>query len=346
MANQPDLSNVVREKRTRRGWSQEDLARESGLSRTGISAIETGRLVPSAAAALALARAMGCRVEDLFSIPSADPEWAWTPSSTPCRYWRAEVSGRVWLYPVEASMLGLIPHDGIQIDGRAAGDGGPSDRSTLVIACCDPAVGLLAAELARAGIRLIVLPRSSRSALELLGKGLVHAAGVHLARNGSTVKEVLGPGYSLVRAAEWEEGVTFSSTTRIGSLRGAARQRLRWVGREPGSGARQCLDEILGDRPPPRRMAHDHRAVAEAVRAGWADAGVCHRLACEEAGLCFLPARKEAHDLCFVDASRDDPRLKALTAALRSPSYRRKLGELPGFDSAETGELHQIAGSA
>jgi molybdate-binding protein/transcriptional regulator with XRE-family HTH domain len=344
MANPPDLRNVVREERTRRGWSQEDLARRSGLSRTGVSAIETGRLVPSAAGALALARAMGCRFEDLFSLPTAVPEWAWTPSRTPCRFWRAEVSGRVWLFPVEeTSPLGLVPHDGVKIADETLTDldpdSGSLDRSTLVIACCDPAVGLLAAELARAGVRLIVLPRSSRSALELLGKGLVHAAGLHLARNETVVKDALGPGYVLVRAAEWEEGVTFSSSTRIVSLREATRRRLRWVGREPGSGARQCLDEILGDRPSPRRTAHNHRAVAEAVRAGWADAGVCHRLASEEAGLSFLEARKEAHDLCFADSTRDDPRLKALLEALRSTSYRKRLGELPGFDSTDTGEI-------
>jgi molybdate-binding protein/DNA-binding XRE family transcriptional regulator len=346
MANQPGLKNVVREERVRRGWSQQDLAHKSGLSRTGISAIETDRLVPSAAAALALARAMECRVEDLFSIPGAEPEWAWAPSRSPCRYWKAEVSGRVRLYPAEASTLGLVPHDGVSPDGRVPGEAGQADRSTLVIACCDPAVGLLSAELARgSGIRLIVVPRSSRSALDLLGKGLVHAAGVHLARNESTVGEVLGAGYSLIRAAGWEEGVTFSSSTRIKSALEAARQRLRWVGREPGSGARQCLDELLGDRPTPRRMASDHRAVAEAVRAGWADAGVCHRLASEEAGLSFLHVRREAHDLCFADSTRDDPRLKALLDVLRSTSYRRKLGELPGFDSAETGEIQHVAGS-
>ena len=65
----PRLENWVREQRTRRGWSQEELARRSGLSRTGIGAIETGRLVPSAAAALALATAFDCRVEDLFRLP-------------------------------------------------------------------------------------------------------------------------------------------------------------------------------------------------------------------------------------------------------------------------------------
>src|SRR5262249_56563746 len=88
------LENDVRANRTRLGWSQEDLASRSGVSRAGISAIETGRLVPSTAAALALAAAMGTTVEALFRLPGTRTRaegdaWAWPPPALPCRYWRA-----------------------------------------------------------------------------------------------------------------------------------------------------------------------------------------------------------------------------------------------------------------
>jgi transcriptional regulator with XRE-family HTH domain len=89
MANLPAFENRVRARRIQEGWSQEELARRSGLSRTGISAVETGRLIPSAAAALALAAALGCRVEDLFSLRHpllSEPQWAWAPRHEPCRY--------------------------------------------------------------------------------------------------------------------------------------------------------------------------------------------------------------------------------------------------------------------
>ncbi len=46
MAQIPSIENHLREHRARRGWSQEELARRAGLSRAGISAIETDRLVP------------------------------------------------------------------------------------------------------------------------------------------------------------------------------------------------------------------------------------------------------------------------------------------------------------
>ncbi len=88
------LENEVRASRIRLGWSQEELASRSGVSRAGISAIETGRLVPSTAAALALAAALGTTVEALFRLPGTRPRiegegWAWSPPSRPCRYWRA-----------------------------------------------------------------------------------------------------------------------------------------------------------------------------------------------------------------------------------------------------------------
>ena len=112
-----------------------------------------------------------------------------------------------------------------------------------------------------------------------------------------------------------------------------------WIGREPGSGARQCLDELLDNRPAPRRLARDHRGVAEAIRCGWADAGVCLRLVADEAGLRFLPVRLEGYDLCFTATTEHDPRVQALVRVIQSSEYRRLLGELPGYDTHQTGEL-------
>ena len=47
--------------------------------------------------------------------------------------------------------------------------------------------------------------------------------------------------------------------------------------------------------------------MAEAIRAGWADAGVCLRLVSDQAGLDFLSIREEAYDLCF---SADDATIR------------------------------------
>ena len=120
------------------------------------------------------------------------------------------------------------------------------------------------------------------------------------------------------------------------------RARLSWVGREPGSGARFCLDQLRPHRPAPRRLAYDHRGVAEAVRCGWAEVGVCLRLASEEAGLRFIGIRVEGYDLCYPQRSESDPRIQALVRVVRERRYRKLIGDLPGFDAADTGEIERV----
>jgi molybdate-binding protein len=250
---------------------------------------------------------------------------------------------------VEPTAAGLLEHDGVFQNGSSRTTSRFMPDRTLIVASCDPAAGLLAAEVSRlASCRVIVLPRSSQHALALLAKGLVHVAGLHLSTddapegNRAAVRSKISSGCSLLRVARWQEGVALSTKSRLRSVRAVVRSGLRWIAREPGSGARQCLDELLDDGRTLRRMARDHRGVAEAVRCDWADAGVCLRLVCEEAGLQFLSVREEVYELCFRAACEDDHRIRALKDAIRSASYRRLLGELPGYRPEECGELESV----
>lgn len=344
------LQNVIRSAREERGWSQQELADRAGLSRTGVSAIEAGRLVPSTAAALALAAAFGRRVEDLFVLAGKDGvEWAWPPSRQPCRYWRALVGGRQLLYPVEASPLGTVPHDGVWRDGRCHDHAFADPMRTLLVACCDPAVGLLAGEYARqTPFRMLVLQRGSRAALELLAAGLVHAAGLHLASadnaegNRIAAAEILGQDFDLLRITDWEEGLALAPELATSSISAIMRSDLLWIGRETGSGARKLLDELSEGRISPTHVARDHRGVVQTIRNGFAQAGVSVRLVCEEEGVDFLAVSQEAYDLCIPGAAQEDPRLRALAEVVRSSSYRKLLAELPGYDSVKTGDTERV----
>lgn len=348
------LVNTVRERRTRRGWSQQELADRSSISRAGISAIETGRLVPSTAAALALAAALECRVEDLFRLAGPDPAgvipWAWSPVRWPCRYWLAEVNCSIRAYPVEAAWTGLPPHDGRAQDPLVRNVDTASASRTLVVASCDPAAGLLAAAYAReTGFRMIVLPRSSTRALELLAQGLVHVAGTHLATAGhldanAEATRICLPAHArLLRLARWEEGLATAPHIAADSVDRVLSTELDWVGREPGSAARECLEQLCPGGPPPARIAYDHRGVAEAIRCGWAEVGVCLRLASEEAGLGFLPLRFELADLAFRADAEHDPRIAALVRLVQSRRFRSWLGELPGYDTSASGQIETVA---
>ena len=341
-------SHPVARGRAHRNWSQAELARRAEIPRTTLSAIEGERLTPSVTAALALARALECSVEELFgngNIPSpGGSEWAWRSRIERARYWEAEVNGKTLLYPVEHLSLNVVPHDGVWDDGVARNTGVSLAEQTLVLSCCDPAAGLLATEYARtSGFRLIVFSRGGGEALELLKRGLVHVAGLHRStaeqpeRNAETVRAQLGGGFCLLRVAQWQEGLALAPENRARSPRSVVRKARRWALRETGSAARECLDELC--KRASGRIVPSHAAVADAVRGGWADAGVCVQLSAENAGLNFVPVRKEAVDFCFPSALRHDARIQALLRLLRSRPYRRMIAELPGYETRETGEV-------
>jgi len=60
------VRNRIRELREKKGWTQQDVAAEVGVSRQSIISIEHDRYVPSLALALKLARLFGRPPGDLF----------------------------------------------------------------------------------------------------------------------------------------------------------------------------------------------------------------------------------------------------------------------------------------
>ena len=187
---------------------------------------------------------------------------------------------------------------------------------------------------------------------------MIHAAGVHLARsdqaegNAATIRQHFDEDsgrrddFQVIRVADWDEGIAMRPGLGLGTIREVINARLRWVVREPGSGAQQCLDELLGRgvARPDRRCSRalDHRGVAEAIRGQRADAGICLRIAGEEAGLSFLSVRQEAYEICMPEGLLHDPRGRACLKVIRSPAYRRLLDDLPGYSSARTGDLQPV----
>jgi putative transcriptional regulator len=60
------MRNDLRLRRTGKGLSQGDLARELDVSRQTINSIETNRYTPSLPLAIAIARFFGLTVEEIF----------------------------------------------------------------------------------------------------------------------------------------------------------------------------------------------------------------------------------------------------------------------------------------
>jgi putative transcriptional regulator len=60
------MKNKLRELRGIRGWSQEDLAKEAGVSRQTINAIENLKYDPSLPLAFTFSRLFSLKIEEIF----------------------------------------------------------------------------------------------------------------------------------------------------------------------------------------------------------------------------------------------------------------------------------------
>jgi putative transcriptional regulator len=68
LAMAPTVQNRVKELRTDRGWTQQQLADAVGVSRQSINSIERQRYEPSLSLALAFARLFDQSTDDIFTL--------------------------------------------------------------------------------------------------------------------------------------------------------------------------------------------------------------------------------------------------------------------------------------
>ena len=66
------MKNTIKVERAKKNWTQEDLAREIGISRQSINSIETGKFIPSTVLALKMAKVFGANVESIFQLEEKD----------------------------------------------------------------------------------------------------------------------------------------------------------------------------------------------------------------------------------------------------------------------------------
>jgi Predicted transcriptional regulators len=64
----PLVLNRIKELRTERGWTQQELADAAGVSRQSINSIERQRYEPSLGLALTFARIFKCGTDDIFKL--------------------------------------------------------------------------------------------------------------------------------------------------------------------------------------------------------------------------------------------------------------------------------------
>lgn len=367
MSVESRLSSIRRQ----RGIPAAELAQRVEVSRQTIYAIEAGDYVPNTAVALRLARELEVPVEELFRLaePPEDlsqPVSAVMLSSRPAGPGAAVRVARVrsqWVCtPVQTDPAYLAPADA-RIARVSKGryqaeielmDSQESVEKRLVIAGCDPAIGLLASAVERlSGVEVVAISAASQRALEWLKAGRVHIAGSHLEDAASGEFNLpqlrrLMPDEDLAVTtfASWEEGFVVARGNPLG-IRGAAdlvRPKVRIINREPGSGSRTLLDRMLRrDGIPAEKvrgygnLASGHLAAARAVAAGASDCCVATAAVAQAFSLDFLPLHAERFDFAVRREFFALPAVRCLHELLQRASFRRKLESLAGYETSQTG---------
>jgi len=365
--------NRVRPAREARSLTQLELATAASISRQALSAIEAGRAEPSVSLALRLARVLECPVEELFEreeegvqleveLAEPQPRAARPPERVALAFvrerWVAHaLSAREpETATLAADALPLGPAQGRKGELRLNTLRPLSEaKATIVLVGCAPALGLLAQRLnGRPGPgRFVWLKRTSGAALDALGSGTAHVAGVHLAEGTDALTNVPavrrrlpGARLSMITLAQWEAGLLLRPHNPLGvrQVSDLARRDLRIATRQAGAGARQLLERRLrAARLQSKRVLegalelHGHLEVAQAVSLGAADVGVAMEHAALAYGLDFVPLASERFDLVLPDGASEDPRIARMLDVMNGRAFRRELAALGGYDGSDCG---------
>ncbi len=371
MKAESGLQNQVRAIRERLGLSQQELANAAGIARQTIGGIEAGQYAASTVVALRLAKALDCRVEDLFWLESGlqtiEAVAAEGLTTGPCRVLLAQVGERWVAHPLmgeQAFRTEMIPADGLALGESGAGvctvqllDDSETLRRTVLLAGCAPALSLWARSAERwyPGLRIHWTHANSTSALARLAQGEIHAAGIHFCdpasgqQNADFVRRLLPKqAVTLVNLGVWEEGLVMASGNPKGihGVSDLARPDIELINREEGSGSRLLLDSLLRAEGLSGaavrgydRTVTGHLDVARFLLAGQADVGLTTSSVAATYGLSFLPLHAVRYDLALRTPSLTHEPVRQLLDTLHHRWVRSQLQALGGYDTTHTGEV-------
>lgn len=205
---------------------------------------------------------------------------------------------------------------------------------------------VLLSELRQRGITAKVLYVGSMGGATAARRGECDIAGVHLMnpRTGVYNEHLLTDSLQLQVGYRRQQGIVFrngdsrfAGPTVVDAVAAAlADSECTMINRNPGSGTRVLIDQLLGDaRPPGFNVAtKSHNAVATAVVQNRADWGVAIASVASEYGLGFLPLRDEHYDFLIPKNRTSRPAVQVFCELLADQSIRERLIEV-GFRFAD-----------
>jgi DNA-binding XRE family transcriptional regulator len=335
-------ANVLRHRRRQSGLTQAELAARAGVSRQLIAAAEVGQSTPAVDAALRLARVLGTTVEALFS-PSADG--VVSALDEPLRPGRPLRVGRVGDQLVAAELPdhgtsgagwarpdAIIDRTGLRLF-EGAGPGG------LVLAGCDPAIGVAEAMLQGLGARsLLALPAATGRALRSLAAGTLHAAVVH--GPAGRLPEAPVPVLKL-HLARWPVGIAHPAGLHPRDLGSLLKAGVQVVQRDGAASSQQAFQRAvagagLGDAPPgPTASGHIDGARTAALLGC---AAVTTEAAAHAFELPFLPLELHTVELWVAERWAAHAAVEALADLLASAAFTERVGQFGGYELAGCGD--------
>lgn len=355
------LRSNLRAIREQAGLSQGELAARVGISRQALSKLEAGTGGPNLVTALSLARVLACSVEQLFTLDDDNHGVVVCEGDLVAgqRVVLTRVSGRWVAHPLDVLQSGFQIADGV-VRSPAGPDRWHVELSRereliedqLLIAGCAPSLAVLVQLAAEHGLALRWLPADSGASLDLLVRGRVHLAGLHLRDpetgdyNHHALRRALsGRKAATIRYARWSAGLALApgNPQRVTTPRDVVGGTLRLAKRQAGAGATELLRRCVPKRARLDRLpgphAGGHLDVARLVAAGLADVGVTTEAVARGAGLDFLPMSDETFDLGLVAELVDDARVGALVDVLARADVRGQLAPFGSEDPSEAGRL-------
>ncbi len=183
-------------------------------------------------------------------------------------------------------------------------------------------------------------------------RGEAHLGGVHLLDEASGEynlayirKYIPEGGVQLVRCVQRSQGLMVVKGNPLGIKGIEDLPRLRYVNRQKGSGTRILLDYLLKQAglnsegiKGYEREEITHTAVAAAVAAGSADAGLGILAAARIYDLDFIPICEEEYDFLIAAESQDHPQFQRFMQILQSEELARRLEAMGGYKLDRPGE--------
>jgi molybdate transport repressor ModE-like protein len=217
------------------------------------------------------------------------------------------------------------------------------------------AVAALVTTLVANNLPVDIKYRDSADAVSALARGECDLAGFHLPLGefrsvcADTYRRWLDPQrHVLVHLTRRKQGLFLGkgNPRGIAGLSDLARDDIRFVNRQPGSGTRMLLDLAL------RKVGVDpdrvngyasteltHSAIAAFVASGMADVGFGVEPAAHHFGLDFIPVVDEDYYFACDRARLERAPLASVVDLLRSNAFRQRVDQLEGYDPRDCGKL-------